>query len=211
MYRPDGRTLHGVPNFWNVISNIPFFLVALYGIKALRSRAAFVEPWERTAYCILLAGTAAVGVGSTYYHLQPDNARLVWDRLPMTVVFTSLVAVTIGERISRIPAVDFKVHPFDAEIVTFGPHAGWCGQRPMTKFIKAKTCQVGPTACPETSPAATHFVFAGHIPGPATHPSRSAVGTFFALGACRRAVSSGVEAWRPKRREPCGRFFGSSA
>jgi len=44
----DGRTLHGVPNFWNVISNIPFFLVALYGIRALRSRTAFVEPGERT-------------------------------------------------------------------------------------------------------------------------------------------------------------------
>jgi hypothetical protein len=96
----DGRTLHGVPNFWNVISNIPFFLVALYGIRALRSRTAFVEPWERIAYAVLLTGTAAVGAGSTYYHLQPDNARLVWDRLPMTVVFMSLVAVTIGERIS---------------------------------------------------------------------------------------------------------------
>jgi hypothetical protein len=95
----DGRTLHGVPNFWNVISNIPFFIAALYGIKALRSRNAFVEPWERTAYCILLAGTAAVGAGSAYYHLQPDDARLVWDRLPMTVVFMSLVAATIGERI----------------------------------------------------------------------------------------------------------------
>jgi len=96
----DGRTLRGVPNFWNVISNLPFFLVALYGIRALRSRTAFVEPWERIAYAVLLTGTAAVGVGSTYYHLQPDNARLVWDRLPMTVVFVSLVAVTIGERIS---------------------------------------------------------------------------------------------------------------
>src|ERR1017187_1978437 len=26
----DGRTLHNVPNFWNVVSNIPFFIVALY-------------------------------------------------------------------------------------------------------------------------------------------------------------------------------------
>jgi hypothetical protein len=89
-----------VPNFWNVISNVPFFIVALYGIKTLRSGIAFVEPWERIAYCVLLAGAATVGVGSIYYHLHPDDPRLFWDRLPMTVVFMSLVATTIGERVS---------------------------------------------------------------------------------------------------------------
>src|ERR1019366_6411833 len=94
----DGRSLHGVPNFWNVISNVPFFVAALYGIKSLRSGQAFVEPWERIAYCVLLAATTSVGVGSIYYHLHPDNARLFWDRLPMTVVFMSLVATMIGER-----------------------------------------------------------------------------------------------------------------
>jgi hypothetical protein len=95
----DARTLYGVPNFWNVISNIPFFLVAIYGFKALRSPHAFVERWERAAYCILLAGAAGVGAGSAYYHLHPGDARLFWDRLPMTVVFMSLVAATVGERI----------------------------------------------------------------------------------------------------------------
>ena len=96
----DTRTLHQIPNFWNVISNIPFFLAALYGLKVLRSRFAFIEPWERFAFGTLLAGTAAVCVGSTYYHLQPDDAHLFWDRLPMTVGFMSLLATTIGERIN---------------------------------------------------------------------------------------------------------------
>jgi hypothetical protein len=96
----DHRTLFGVPNFWNVISNLPFFIVALCGIKALRSHTAFCETWERVAYCALLAGTFAAGFGSTYYHLHPDDHRLFWDRLPMTVVFMSLVASTIGERVS---------------------------------------------------------------------------------------------------------------
>jgi hypothetical protein len=39
-------------------------------------------------------------IGSSYYHLAPDNARLVWDRLPMTIVFMALVAAMIEERIS---------------------------------------------------------------------------------------------------------------
>jgi hypothetical protein len=88
-----------MPNFWNVISNVSFFIAALYGIRTLRSGTAFLEPWERIAYGVLLAATAAVGVGSIYYHLHPDNPHLFWDRLPMTVVFMSLVATTIGERV----------------------------------------------------------------------------------------------------------------
>ncbi len=97
----DTRTLHQIPNFWNVISNVPFFLATLYGRKVLLSRAAFIEPWERFAFGTLLAGTAAVGVGSTYYHLHPDDPHLFWDRLPMTVGFMSILATTIGERINN--------------------------------------------------------------------------------------------------------------
>jgi len=97
----DNRTRLGVPNFWNVLSNVAFLLAAFWGVGALLSRsAAFTEPWERVAYATLLIGTAAVAAGSSYYHLHPDNQTLFWDRLPMTVVFMSLVATTIGERIS---------------------------------------------------------------------------------------------------------------
>ena len=38
--------------------------------------------------------------GSAYYHWSPSNATLVWDRLPMTIVFGSMVAAVITERIS---------------------------------------------------------------------------------------------------------------
>src|SRR5262249_5879452 len=36
---------------------------------------------------------------SSWYHLNPDNDRLVWDRLPMTVAFMGFFAGMIGERI----------------------------------------------------------------------------------------------------------------
>jgi hypothetical protein len=98
----DGRTFLGVPNFWNVTSNVPFLLAALYGVwMLLRAKGVvFTEAWERIAYCMVLAGTAAVSVGSSYYHLHPDNQSLFWDRLPMTIVFMSLMATTLGERVS---------------------------------------------------------------------------------------------------------------
>ena len=76
----DQRALWGVSNFWNVVSNLPFLLVALWGLRAVGSRAAFVEKWERTAYRILLIAVALIAVGSSYYHVWPDNARLFWDR-----------------------------------------------------------------------------------------------------------------------------------
>ncbi|MBS1859291.1 MAG: alkaline phytoceramidase [Acidobacteria bacterium] len=95
----DRRTLWGVPNFWNVITNAGFLLVALYGLKSLRSSSAFIASWERTAYAVLLAGSAAVSAGSSYYHLHPDDSTLFWDRLPMAVIFMALLAAILGERL----------------------------------------------------------------------------------------------------------------
>jgi hypothetical protein len=96
----DQRTLYGVPNFWNVFSNAAFLVAALYGVAVLRARPFFINPWERTAFGIFIAGAAMVGIGSAYYHLHPDDSRLFWDRLPMTVVFMALLATTVGERVS---------------------------------------------------------------------------------------------------------------
>ena len=95
----DQRTIFGIANFWNVVSNAAFLLVAALGLKAFRSRSAFSERWEASAYGLMLAGAAMVAFGSSYYHLSPDSDTLFWDRLPMTIVFMSLFATTIGERI----------------------------------------------------------------------------------------------------------------
>jgi hypothetical protein len=95
----DRRTFWGVPNFWNVVSNAAFLGVAAAGLRALRNRQAFTERWEGVSFRILLAGTALVGIGSGWYHLRPNDQTLFWDRLPMTIVFMSLLASIIGERV----------------------------------------------------------------------------------------------------------------
>jgi hypothetical protein len=43
---------------------------------------------------------ALTAAGSAYYHLAPDNERLFWDRLPMTIAFMSLIAAQVVDRIS---------------------------------------------------------------------------------------------------------------
>jgi hypothetical protein len=45
-------------------------------------------------------GLFLTAFGSGYYHWDPSNATLVWDRLPMTIAFTSLIAAFLSERIS---------------------------------------------------------------------------------------------------------------
>jgi hypothetical protein len=65
-YFADQRALWGVPNFWNVVSNLPFLLAALWGLRAVHTRAAFVEEWEVAACRILLIAVALVAVGSSY-------------------------------------------------------------------------------------------------------------------------------------------------
>lgn len=99
----DHRVWLDVPNFDDVVSNAGFAIVGIWGLVVLLgkpSRVRFVDSRERWPYVIVFAGMVLTAIGSSYYHLAPDNDRLVWDRLPMTIVFMALVAAMIVERIS---------------------------------------------------------------------------------------------------------------
>jgi hypothetical protein len=101
----DDRTMLGVPNLLNVASNLPFVVVGVLGLwlllrhDVLRPDGPVLERAERWPLLVMFAGVLLTGFGSSYYHLAPDNERLVWDRLPMTVAFMGFFASMIGERI----------------------------------------------------------------------------------------------------------------
>lgn len=99
----DRRQLLGIANFSDVISNLPFLVVGVAGLFFLwgqRGNGAFVDREEERPFMVFFAGVALTAFGSAYYHLAPDNARLVWDRLPLTLVFTAFLAATLSERIA---------------------------------------------------------------------------------------------------------------
>jgi hypothetical protein len=103
----DTRTFGGVNNAFDVASNVFFLIVGLLGIRfvfshspAADSGPRFLDQRERWPYLIFFVGVALTAFGSAYYHSHPDDARLVWDRLPMTLGFMSLLAATLNERIS---------------------------------------------------------------------------------------------------------------
>lgn len=98
----DHRGWLGIPNFGDVVSNLPFAIVGVWGlIILLRPNAVkFSDPRERWLYIVMFAGLILTAFGSAYYHLAPDNARLVWDRIPIMIVFMALLSAVIAERVS---------------------------------------------------------------------------------------------------------------
>ena len=62
---------------------------------------AFVDEREQLPYLVFFLGALLTSFGSAYYHLAPDNPRLVWDRLPMTLGFAGLVAAAVAERVDQ--------------------------------------------------------------------------------------------------------------
>jgi len=96
----DQREMLGVENFLDVASNAAFVLAGLAGLAVvMRPRTEFASNSERWPYAIFFVGMVLTGLGSAYYHLFPDNERLFWDRLPMTIAFMSLIAAQVVDRI----------------------------------------------------------------------------------------------------------------
>jgi hypothetical protein len=99
----DRRSWVGIPNFGDVASNVLFLVAGFWGLAFLSRKSSherFIDARERWPYVFIFLGLLLTACGSAYYHLAPDNARLVWDRLPMTIVFMPLVAAMIAERVN---------------------------------------------------------------------------------------------------------------
>jgi ceramidase len=93
----DHRTLFGVPNFWNVVSNLPFILVGMIGLNRCRMVADYPGgEGTRASYLLFFAGILLTGLFSAYYHFHPDNWGLFWDRLAMSLSFMALLSIIIG-------------------------------------------------------------------------------------------------------------------
>jgi hypothetical protein len=97
----DQRAISGIPNFLDVMSNLPFVLVGLLGLyKMSESDSINILAESSLSYRTMFIAVALVGVGSGYYHLWPDNETLVWDRIPMAVAFMALLSIIVAEFVS---------------------------------------------------------------------------------------------------------------
>jgi hypothetical protein len=87
----DQRAIFGIPNFWNVVSNLPFLAVGVAGLWRFRNDPATI---------VLFLGIFLTGIGSSYYHWNPNDRTLFWDRLPMTLAFAAILALVVAERVN---------------------------------------------------------------------------------------------------------------
>jgi len=100
----DQRRLLGIPNFFDVTSNLFFLFVGLAGMRfvhatPLGERSPFSDSVNRWSYFIFFVAVSSTAIGSGYYHLHPNNETLVWDRLPMAIGFLALLAAILCERV----------------------------------------------------------------------------------------------------------------
>src|SRR5436309_3569971 len=112
----DQRCFCGIPHTLNVVSNLPFLLIGLAGMWYLlrpAARTRFIDPSERWLYFGFFLFISLTGIGSAYYHSDPNNDTLLWDRLPLAMAFMALFAIILGERIGRRVGI-WLFHPLVA-------------------------------------------------------------------------------------------------
>lgn len=85
----DSRSWLGIPNAGDVLSNVAFAVVGLRGFGALRG--------SRHHYGLFLWAIVLTAIGSGFYHLAPDDSRLLWDRLPIALACAGILAAVHAE------------------------------------------------------------------------------------------------------------------
>lgn len=99
----DNRSLWSIPNFGDVMSNLPFSVVGLLGLltagRYWQDKTRFTHPLEAVPFIVAFTGLILLGPCSAYFHWTPANDTLIWDRLPMTLTFMAFFSIIIAERI----------------------------------------------------------------------------------------------------------------
>ena len=94
----DQSMFLGMPHAADVLSNAGFAVIGVWGwfrLRPMRCHPAIQAGWH--GYQLFLVGLALTAAGSSFYHLAPDNARLLWDRLPIALACAGLLAAVRTE------------------------------------------------------------------------------------------------------------------
>ncbi len=98
----DTRVFGGLSRALDVLSNIGFLVLGLYGLVLQCSgRLQFFGAALRLSTLVFFSGFVLTALGSSYYHAAPDDAGLVVDRLGMVVVFAGVLGMAAAHRISE--------------------------------------------------------------------------------------------------------------
>ncbi len=129
----DSRAWMGVPNAADVLSNLAILLPALWGLRLTLDGGAsgdrFRHAGERMLAGLFFSALVLTAAGSTWYHLAPNDTRLFWDRLPLGLAFTTLIALLIAERtpVGRVDMLMLFLWALAGPLAVIWWHAGPTG------------------------------------------------------------------------------------
>jgi hypothetical protein len=95
----DARTLWSIPNAMDVLSNLAFVPMGLWGLWSLR-KAPLVHQATRQAAGVFFVGLLLTCLSSSYYHWAPSAWGLAIDRAGMAVAFAGVLGLACAERVS---------------------------------------------------------------------------------------------------------------
>ncbi|MFM7330424.1 MAG: hypothetical protein ACKO1L_01985 [Brachymonas sp.] len=93
----DARSLLGIPNCLDVISNLPFLFAGIWGLIVLR-RHQLPHATQRAGQ-VFFIGLILTCFGSGLYHWRPTGLGLMIDRLGMAVAFAGVISLAAGSRL----------------------------------------------------------------------------------------------------------------
>ncbi len=127
----DQRALWGIPCAWDVLSNLPFALLGLVGLGWLVAVPAPGRT-QRACAALFFGGLVVTATCSAWYHLQPNDAGLVIDRLGMVFAFAGLLGLAVVDRISgraglAMAAMVLVLGPWSVQVwASSGNVLAWC-------------------------------------------------------------------------------------
>lgn len=80
----------------NVITNIPFVLIGLFGLRLTGSSPERRDRSLSDSFIAFMLSLVLVGAGSIFYHLSPSPDRLFWDRLPIAICLAAFACAALG-------------------------------------------------------------------------------------------------------------------
>ena len=97
----DQRSLFGVPNMMDVLSNMGFAGFGVFGAwRIWRMPPGVPSPAQQNLVGLFFLGMVMTALFSGWYHLQPQDDGLAIDRYGMTIAFAGLLGLAAATRVS---------------------------------------------------------------------------------------------------------------
>ncbi|MBT4066838.1 MAG: hypothetical protein HOE76_06435 [Euryarchaeota archaeon] len=116
----DDREFWSIPNTFDVMSNLVIIFPGIVGLAFVHERrgSSDIPVDETSIHITLFAGMILTFAGSVWFHLDPNDSTMFWDRLGMSVVIGSCISLIINDMLDRNLAAKIHIPILLASIIS---------------------------------------------------------------------------------------------